>query len=69
MSIQPPSDTAVLPAPGPFTTGQKEYLAGFMAGVMQQIYTCTGAVNMVGAFEAAHYEGRELHFCCWKIVG
>ena len=35
MSSQPPPDQITLPAPGPFTAAQKEYLSGFMAGVMQ----------------------------------
>ena len=43
MSIQPPPDSPLLPPPGPFSVAQKEYLAGFMAGVMQQ-----GFVPFVG---------------------
>ena len=43
MSIQPPPHSAALPAPGPFTAGQKEYLAGFMAGIVQ-----AGFVPFVG---------------------
>ena len=43
MSIRPPDGSAVLPAPGPFSAAQKEYLSGFMAGVMQR-----GFVPFVG---------------------
>ena len=43
MSIQPPPDSTAFPPPGPFTPGQKEYLAGFMAGVRQ-----AGFVPFVG---------------------
>ncbi len=43
MSSQPPPRSALQPPPGPFTAGQKEYLAGFMAGVMQ-----AGFVPFVG---------------------
>ena len=43
MSIQPSPDSPLLPPPGPFSAAQKEYLAGFMAGVMQQ-----GFVPFVG---------------------
>ena len=39
MSTQPRPDSVALPAPGPFTPAQKEYLAGFMAGVMQSGFT------------------------------
>ena len=43
MSSQPPPNSAVLPPPGPFTAAQKEYLAGFLAGVRQ-----AGFVPFVG---------------------
>ncbi len=43
MSIQPPDGSFVLPAPGPFSAAQKEYLSGFMAGVTQR-----GFVPFVG---------------------
>ena len=43
MSIQPPNGSVLLPAPGPFNAAQKEYLSGFMAGVMQR-----GFVPFVG---------------------
>ena len=36
MSIQPPPGSMTQPPPGPFSAGQKEYLSGFMAGVMQR---------------------------------
>ncbi len=39
MSTTPPPNSVALPAPGPFTPAQKEYLAGFMAGVMQSGFT------------------------------
>ena len=43
MSTQPPPTSAIFPPPGPFNAGQKEYLAGFMAGAMQ-----AGFVPFVG---------------------
>ncbi len=43
MSSQPPPDHATMPAPGPFTLAQKEYLAGFMTGMAQ-----SGFVPFVG---------------------
>ncbi len=43
MSSQLPPNQTTLPAPGPFTAAQKEYLSGFMAGVRQN-----GFVPFVG---------------------
>jgi ferredoxin-nitrite reductase len=53
MSSQPPPAATSMPPPGPFTAAQKEYLAGFMAGVSQ-----SGFVPYVGHTAAGTITGE-----------